>query len=509
MKIKKSNRAIAEIISTILLCLIAIFVLSVIYFYVLSDDGPNPETYVKIVGSVIGSNVILEHHGGESLSSDTKINITIIQGIQYINTTVGNLLNDENNNKKWDLSERIIYPVNYNLSMLGQYRKVDVLAIDDESNSIVLIGPIELHPVSDAGMTITVNNTNPIIGDIIKIKITVTSYGGDVNGSGNVSVRCILSDELNYVNSSSPTGHGPYNNVTGIWYTGDVLVEEPAQLYINVKVSEKIERDLIQLAVMLDGSSSIISSDWSIMKSGLARAINNSLPHDGSVELTVIQFGGWYIKYSEFPRAEIEISPIIVTDDKNDLDCYYQNISNYIQGINQLKGFTPMGCGIRLAADQLHNNGNFSPDKKQIILLVTDGEPNCVWIPSSYNATHEDYSKGKTSAEKARKYLINTLELNHTNDEFDSLAIGEGPDIAWLNKSIVWPQPGNSDWPPTSPGWVRKVDTWQEFVDSIEEIFNIIFSGYTNTVNVELVSSTTLDPNDKNKYDAVLIIPND
>jgi len=243
MKIKKSNRAIAEIISTILLCLIAVFVLSVIYFYVLSDDGPNPETYVKIVGSVIGSNVILEHHGGESLSSDTKINITIIQGIQYINTTVGNLLNDENNNGKWDLSERIIYPVNYNLSILGQYRKVDVLAIDDESNSIVLIGPIELHPVSDAGMTITVNNTNPIIGDLIKITINVTSYGGDVNGSGNVSVRCMLPDELTYINSSSPTGHGSYNNLTGIWHTGDILLEKenPAQLFINARVSEKID----------------------------------------------------------------------------------------------------------------------------------------------------------------------------------------------------------------------------------------------------------------------------
>ena len=48
-----------------------------------------------------------------------------------------------------------------------------------------------------------------------------------------------------------------------------------------------------QLAMILDGSGSISSSDWNLMREGLARSIENAsiFPHDGNVELTVIQFG--------------------------------------------------------------------------------------------------------------------------------------------------------------------------------------------------------------------------
>ena len=114
--------------------------MSLIYITVLSDDGPNPETYVKIVGNVQGSNVIFEHQGGESLELDTKISINIA-GEEY-NGVVRNWLNDKNDNDEWNLGERIVFPFEYNLSRLGQYRKVDVMAIDDESNSIVFIGTV-------------------------------------------------------------------------------------------------------------------------------------------------------------------------------------------------------------------------------------------------------------------------------------------------------------------------------------------------------------------------------
>ena len=503
MKIKNSNRAVAEIVGTMLLLTMAILALSVVYFYVLSDDGPNPETYVKITGEVIGSNVIFEHQGGESLDLDTKISITIA-GLEY-NGMVSNWLNDKNNNDEWNLGERMTFPFEYNLSRLGQYRDVDVTAVDEESNSIVLTGPIELNPVSDAGMTITVDNPNPNVGDMIHILITVTSYGGDVAGSGNVSVKCLLPEELFYINSYSSSGHGPYNNVTGVWSTGDVLVGNPARLYINATVLEAVVKDIIQLGVILDGSTSINSANWDLMKDGLSEAIINEdiFPYeDGRAELTLIQFGGW------FPYSQVEISPVIITDDEEDPDGYYLDIANYIQGINQLGGYTPIGCGIRLVADQLHDIGNYSIDKRQIILLVTDGVPNCVWIPGTYSATTASESEGKTSAEEARTYLIDTLEMNNENDEFDSLAVGSGPDITWLNNSIVWPEPGYIAPPYDSgTGWVSQVETWDEFADSIEIILDIIFSGFSNTV--ELISSTTLDPNDNNNYAAVLIVPTD
>ena len=46
--------------------------------------------------------------------------------------------------------------------------------------------------------------------------------------------------------------------------------------------------------MVLDGSGSINEHDWDLMRNGLANAVENEsvFPHDGSVELTVIQFGG-------------------------------------------------------------------------------------------------------------------------------------------------------------------------------------------------------------------------
>ena len=83
--------------------------------------------------------------------------------------------------------------------------------------------------------------------------------------------------------------------------------------------------------------------------------------------------------------------------------------------------------------------------------------------------------------------------MNDENDEFNSLAVGPGPDIPWLNNSIVWPEPGYIA-PPfdNGSGWVSHVDSWEEFAERIKIIFEIIFDGFTN--NVELIDSTTDQP---------------
>ena len=46
----------------------------------------------------------------------------------------------------------------------------------------------------------------------------------------------------------------------------------------------------IQLAMVIDGSGSISPEDWTTILNGIADAVENNLPHDGSVELTIIQF---------------------------------------------------------------------------------------------------------------------------------------------------------------------------------------------------------------------------
>ena len=150
MKIKKSNRAVSEIIGTMLLLLIAISVFSLIYFQVLSDEGPENKTIVKIGGRIEGTNVVLEHQGGEPLELDTEISITI-GGIKY-EGPVGNWLDDKNEDGVWNMGERMLFSFEYNLSRLGEYQEVDITAIDTQSDSVIFMGPIDLKPVSDIGI---------------------------------------------------------------------------------------------------------------------------------------------------------------------------------------------------------------------------------------------------------------------------------------------------------------------------------------------------------------------
>lgn len=219
---------------------------------------------------------------------------------------------------------------------------------------------------------------------------------------------------------------------------------------------------LTQYALILDGSNSIIADDWNIMRQSIADSIREPeyLPHDGSVELTVIQFG------TNLYCAEVVVSPTIVTN------ANYDSIATQIETMAQGQGWTPMAAAIYLAANQLYNSPNFNPSYRQVINLVTDGVPNICSGPEDFcGDTWTTQAQGEICAENAKDYLLNLLQMTENQDEFDSVAVVLGPDVDWLRYNIVWPQPGYNDWPPDGPGWVREVDNY----DIFSEIFSYIF----------------------------------
>lgn len=65
--------AVSEIVGTILLLGIATCCFSILYFNVVNSPTPNPAPIVEISGMIEDNQVILTHHGGESLDLDTKI----------------------------------------------------------------------------------------------------------------------------------------------------------------------------------------------------------------------------------------------------------------------------------------------------------------------------------------------------------------------------------------------------------------------------------------------------
>ncbi len=91
-----------------------------------------------------------------------------------------------------------------------------------------------------------------------------------------------------------------------------------------------------------------------MIRFGLANAIrnNNIFPHDGSVELTIIQFGNSY--------AVVEIPPINITS-----SIIANNTADDIINITQRNGNTPIAAGFYLANDQLDTSMIFSSDDKK------------------------------------------------------------------------------------------------------------------------------------------------
>jgi hypothetical protein len=499
MKITQNNNGMSEIIGTVLLLGIAVLAMSVIYLQFLTDDGPTPETHINIAGDIINEKVILTHKGGESIGIDDEIKFTIGE-IVYTNKT-RDLLIDENNNSKWDFGEKVLFDFEVNLSRLDDYEFIDVTGIDGLSNSIVFQGPVYTKYRSDIGIDVIVNNSYPTQNQTISITISVWCYGGDVEGAGNVSINCSLPDGLLFINSTADQGY--YDNVSGVWHLGNLLVENsPINLTIIARVTGATYHEPTQLGMILDGawidnSFGTSPDKWnSVMMLGIDKAVEDDsiFPHDGSIEFTVVKYG-----FDAPPHPEIVLMPTLVTEDN------YQKIVP--QNTSHPRGHSPLASAIRYIADLMHDDGDFSPDKRQVILLVTAGFPDCIWIPGGYTGVVSSYTEAKANATDALEMMSNILEFNETQDEFNVIAVGKyGVDIDFLNSSMIFPQPGYVAPPLTSPGWVYNVsEGWKDFQESLNLILKLLLNSIR--IQVTLEGSTTIDPNSNNNMDIINIQP--
>ena len=136
MKIRKSNEAVSEILGTALLLGIAISLFSLLSIVVLSYPFTPSPASVNLVGYIDGTNVTLEHYGGESLDLTNKVIVRIQEIYTKINIT--DFLDDANNNDLWDLGEQLIYPIG---NVTGE--QIEVTVVDTRSNSIIMSGILQ------------------------------------------------------------------------------------------------------------------------------------------------------------------------------------------------------------------------------------------------------------------------------------------------------------------------------------------------------------------------------
>lgn len=513
---KHSNDMVSEVIGTVVLLGIAVAVFSTMYVMVISSPSPPSSTIVNLVGTVEGNNIIIEHRGGESLGLDSKITISIGSEVKQICIGDENYLDDDaKKDGMWNVGEKLVYPFSYSLD----YNCAEIVATNEESNSLVMIGTLDITPDCDIGIKQTVSNKSPFVGNKVNLTTRITMYRGDIAAT-SVKINNKLPDGLTYYTSF--TNQGVYDPISGIWEINNLGIGESVFLNVTADVTSTGTTEFTQLAILLDGSRSINKSEWKIMIEGLADAIKNPyyFPHSGDIELTVIQFGGGAIS-----RAQLEVGPVIVTE------ANYISVSNQIKDLiltgRKMGGNTPMACAINLAADIISgdpNNHLIGTDwegkestntdfKRQVINIVTDGQPNIICNEGEYsgtwpgsNAKPDEYTQGKASTEIARDYLYKLIGMNSDDgDELDAVAVGDETDVDWMRDCLVIPQPGYDSWPPPGPGWVRPVDSYQEFADSIHELFEVLFSDITHSV--EIISSTPIDINPHNDKSSIMMSP--
>jgi hypothetical protein len=505
---KLNNKCgVTEVLSTVLLLFIASSVMSMVYFQYFTDNGPNSQVHVDIVGEIIKANVTLTHTGGEALAVEDDISFAI--GGEEYQYAIGELLIDDNNNGKWDFSEQVIFKdFDINLSRIDQYEYVDVMCIDRISDSLAFNGVISTQYESDIGLYMFIDNLSPDIWDTINITLSAWCYGGDVPGAGNVSINCTLPDGLVYLESNADKGS--YDNESGIWNLGNLLVEEsPINLTIKAYLKGIPDHLQTQFAIIFEGSdymSGSVSVWQNTYLNGFRFALEDEtiFPHDGSIELTVITCGGLD------PSATVEIAPIVITESN------YKKIGSSLRNIAYPGGHAPLSSAIRLATDQFIKADGFSSEKRQKILIVTSGNPDSIWDYKTDGGYGGIYigptEKVKVDTINAVKYFKDMIDFNEESDELDAITVAKSPTLrnsVLLNESIVIPKPGsifNISNPIVNPGWVFEVEPGKA---EFQEAINLIIEFLLNSIRFRatVVDSTTFDVNYKNDGNIIDIVP--
>lgn len=508
----KNNRiksAVSEVIGTVILLGIVVSSFSVIYYSFNSKSNPIPSPIVDMSASVEDNQLILTHRGGESLDLDTELVLNI--GGNTNNFKIGDFLDEKSKEDGvWCLGENVIYPLDYDFDY-SVFPNIGINTIDKTSNSIVLTGTKEIKPTCDVGVKLTVSKPNPKTYQNVIFTLTITNYG-NINASGTI-IKFLLPPGLKFISYNS--SQGSYNDSTGFWNVNTINVRSNATLNLTAQVLPSDYHTYTQFVVLLDGSASIPSSgSWQLVVNGLEQAFSNELavPQDGSVELTIIQFGVNDV------CSKVEVGPVII----NKTNIF--SIGNLINDLKskQGRGKTPIASAFYLGNYKMiksTNFGGFNPDYRQVILLVTDGNANVISNTGSYCGTFSTETLGKISAAKARDYLLSNLKMTMDRDEIDVIAVEPGTryspiDEQFLCEKIVWPQPSYNGtpppendlgWPPEGPGWYRYVKSWQEFADTINETVSVIFSNILVKVNIK--STAFLDPKIVNDESIILLKP--
>jgi Mg-chelatase subunit ChlD len=202
-----------------------------------------------------------------------------------------------------------------------------------------------------------------------------------------------------------------------------------------------------QLVFVIDGSGSMLESEFALLREGIAAALSDAavVPRDGRIEVGVIQIG-----CTSPSQVCVELEPTVITDASID------TIVGQIRAIQQGKGLTPTAGGIREATRLLTTSPNFATAQRQAINIVTDGQPQ--------DGTPDPVGAALLAAQEAQAAGV---------DEIDAEAV-KYLDVNFLLE-LAYPKPVALV-PPDAmhPGFVRLVARVQDLAQAIHEKMPVV-----------------------------------
>jgi len=222
MKNKYHDNAVSEIIGTMILLIIAVVVVSFVFYTVITNLESTDEIDVNIFGKIDTGleAVVLEHQGGDFLGSKTNIIFDIAGSTheflleEIVNNDVKLLSPDGTDNglddNKWSIGERLIYPI----ILGGQY--IGVKVGDQPTNKLVFIGTLQEGYKGQGGIwPLDEENTSSVVfdktgrnpdGDLINNPNRLNSSESKVNNSiefngWNQDVTINSNHALNIINN--------------------------------------------------------------------------------------------------------------------------------------------------------------------------------------------------------------------------------------------------------------------------------------------------------------------
>ncbi|MBM3189852.1 MAG: VWA domain-containing protein [Chloroflexi bacterium] len=234
----------------------------------------------------------------------------------------------------------------------------------------------------------------------------------------------------------------------------------------------------VQAGFLLDGSRSISGSNFDIMVNALASVIGDPLtaPRDGTLEICVVQFGS----APETSEVRVEIPPTVVTEGN------VATLVAAIRAIQQGRGYTPTGPGIRLITEQMRSSPNFGTALYHAINIATDGVPS---DPVSFpgNVVEGSLADAIAAASEAQAAGIDELDIEAVGQTWDFSSECAFCQIVFPKPAVIVP-PGQM-----SPGFVRVVREFSDFEFAIREKMPVLL--YTPTpTSTPIPTSTPVPP---------------